>query len=441
MTRTNVYLLYHFFHPDDVISARLFTELGVCLADAGCRVTAMPSNSRCHDYRARLPRNEEHQQVLIRRVYRPPLAQHRFSGRIINTLFLLAGWTWRAIWMKREREEVMIVGTDPILAVVITIAWRLLRPRAKIVHWCHDLYPDAAIADGLISEGSLIARFLRRILRIAYRRCDVIADLGPCMRAKLRTAYGQADNDVPRESNHASANVNEKDQDTTVVNGTTFCTLVPWALVEPDVVASPNEQIRQGLFGNSATLGILYSGNLGRAHHFGSVLQLARLVNQQDISFCFAGRGPGIQELRKAVTEKDSNIKFAGFAEESELFLRLTATDVHLVTLRENWTGTVVPSKFFGALAVGRPVLFAGSPESAIAEWIDQYGIGWVLTEKNQTSVAERLIAYSASHSEREQMCQRCWDVYQRAFSKSSQLNHWCQLVLGGKHCEAKIIV
>ena len=55
----------------------------------------------------------------------------------------------------------------------------------------------------------------------------------------------------------------------------------------------------------------------------------------------------------------DRNIGFAGFADESRVAARLAAVDVHLVTLRQSCTGAVIPSKFFGALAAGRPVLFA----------------------------------------------------------------------------------
>ena len=68
---------------------------------------------------------------------------------------------------------------------------------------------------------------------------------------------------------------------------------------------------------------------------------------------------------------------------QSDLEVRLSAADIHVVTLRDEWTGTVVPSKFFGALAVGRPVLFAGSPKSAVARWIVKHRVGWVLTESS----------------------------------------------------------
>ena len=84
-------------------------------------------------------------------------------------------------------------------------------------------------------------------------------------------------------------------------------------------------------------------------------------------------------------------MRFAGFAPESELEKRLAAADIHLVSLRPEWTGVVVPSKFFGSLAAGRPVVFAGGPDSAIARWIHEFGVGWVLTTDNVAACRRRI--------------------------------------------------
>jgi len=64
--------------------------------------------------------------------------------------------------------------------------------------------------------------------------------------------------------------------------------------------------------------------------------------------------------VRAAITAEDVNISFVDFA-PCAAWNPIGSGDIHVVTLREEWTGTVVPSKFFGALAAGRPVLFAGA--------------------------------------------------------------------------------
>ncbi len=415
----SVYLLYHFFHPDDVVSARLFSDLAEELTGAGYEVTALPSIRSCHGSKVRLKQRQTWAGGEIQRVWRPDWPQHQAWGRFGNTLCMLIAWTWRALIMPRRGNETMIVGTDPVLGVLIAISWRLLRPRARIIHWCHDLYPHAAVAEGMLRSNSLAVRLLDSILRIAYRRCDVLVDLGDCMRQLLIEASGDTAAQPLAVQPIGAGSPSRR-----------YTTLVPWSLVEPSEPARTDPAVREELFGDSA-LGLLYSGNFGRAHDFSALLALARELRDEDIRFCFAGRGARLAEVQSAVTEEDKNISFAGFASEDQLGSRLAAADIHLVTLRENWTGTVVPSKFFGALATGRPVIFAGSSASAIAQWIEQFGIGWVLNEKTIAEVAEELRLIKVDKRGQAALRQRCFDVYQREFSRAVQVSRWLELMLG----------
>ncbi len=467
----SVYLLYHFFHPDDVVSGRLFADLAEDLTDAGFDVTALPSIRSCHGSKVRLKQCQSWEGVKIRRVWRPDWPQHKTWGRFGNTLCMLLGWTWRAALMRRRRGEVMIVGTDPVLAVLIAITWRLFRPSAKIIHWCHDVYPHAAIADGLIRGDAPWVRLIHFMLRVAYRRCDVIADLGICMRRLLQQASGdpvgplsEADHSLADHSLSDASSADDRsiwnprtataeltatlgqaaDEASPVLQATArdvatsdspwragrFATLVPWSLVEPVELPESDPFIRSEFFGD-ARLGLLYSGNFGRGHCFESILALARRLRGDDIAFCFAGRGLRLESVRQSVTWKDTNIRFAGFAEENQLEARLAAADVHLVSLRPSWTGAVVPSKFFGALASGRPVLFAGSPDSAIAQWIEEFEIGWVLTERTVDRVADELKQISDDPLGQEELRQRCFEVYHHQFSRRMQVDKWLQILTG----------
>lgn len=487
---SSVYLLYHFFYPDDVVSARLYSDLAEELTAAGYAVTALPSNRSCHDPQVTLPQQESWAGGEIRRISRPNWSQHRTLGRLGNTLCMLLGWSWRALVTPRRRNEVVIIGTDPVLAVLVAITWRLFRPRARIIHWCHDLYPHAAIAEGMLGQNALAVRLLNGMLRMAYRRCDVIADLGICMRRLLQQAAGDevaplcTDEYAVAETDLAATTVEEADDwlarcwaeddagladDAPAPGGDAavrlearltgaalqpvrrstelaelgtgvarpdwrsgrYATLVPWSLVEPATLLPADPEVRQELFGE-CQLGLLYSGNFGRAHGFDTVLKLARKLRFDQVSFCFAGRGPKLGAVQAAVTLADRNIRFAGFADERCLAARLTAADVHLVALRESWTGTVVPSKFFGALAAGRPVLFAGSADSAIARWIEDFGVGWILDETSVDEVADGLRRLAGDDDWLGKLQQRCFDVYHGQFSRQVQIERWLEIV-GGK--------
>jgi glycosyltransferase involved in cell wall biosynthesis len=310
---------------------------------------------------------------------------------------MIAAWCLN-ILTRRERSlpDVLVIGTDPVLSIVVAAVVKRLRPNVRIVHWCYDLYPEAPIAEGMLSENSLAMRVLKRLLKSAYRSCDLLADLGCCMRRRL---------DVYRPT------------------GRQF-TFVPWALAEPSEPVAMDAEVRRTLFGD-APLGLLYSGNFGRAHSYHEFLDLARRLRHDGVHFCFGVRGNQANELRCAVRAEDANISFAPFAPESALEARLGAADIHLVSLRPNWTGLVVPSKFFGSLAVGRPVMFAGARDSSIGQWIARHQVGWVLDNESTPIVAQELRRLAASPGQLQSLRHRCYEVYHRHFSLAQTMDRW----------------
>ena len=119
------------------------------------------------------------------------------------------------------------------------------------------------------------------------------------------------------------------------------------------------------------------------------------------------------------MTPEDTNIRFAGFASEADLEKRLGAADIHLASLQPTWTGTVVPSKFFGSLAIGRPVIFAGSENAAIAKWIREFDVGWLLQQALLDATADELRKLAQSPERIHDLQRRCHAVYQEHFART----------------------
>ena len=395
-SRNHIYIFYHFFEPDDVVSARLYSQLAADLVQRGWTFTAFPCNRSCHGSDNIYPSRTAWQQVSIHRIWRPAFSQSSFVGRLFNSIWMLFAWSIAALMLPKVKNEIVIIGTDPIFSVLLAIPWKLIRRHSRIVHWCFDLYPETAIADGIVNQQSPIARIIHHILCIAYRRCSLIVDLGSCMRERLAKYQ----------------------------HGIPTCTITPWALIEPPALPIPDAKVRHHLFGD-AHLALLYSGTIGRAHSYDEFLRLARQLRNHHVYFCFAGRGYRSDELRATVDGSDTNIQVSGFATENELHNRLAACDIHMVSLRDDWTGTVVPSKFFGALAVGRPVLFAGSPESSVAHWIREHRVGWVLSTETHDAIATALIELCQNPTALRQLQQHCHDVYTRYFSRKQMVDIW----------------
>lgn len=287
-----------------------------------------------------------------------------------------------------------MTGTDPIFGIILSPFLKWLRPKAKIVHWCFDLYPEAAIADGVIKEKNRLISILNAFLNPGYKACDLVADLGPCMRNQLKKYPVKAS-----------------------------ITLTPWAQEEPPKPLVFDHGEREIIFRQS-NLALLYSGSFGRAHDYTLTLALARLMRKQAI-FAYSARGSRLEELKRVVNPEDTNIQFIDFAPMDKLTARLSAPDVHLVSLRPEWSGIVVPSKFFGILAVGRPVLFDGGENSSIALWIREHKLGWVLKPDNLEEVAKDLLQFSQDNHRKTEMFHHCYQVYQSYFSRKVITDRW----------------
>jgi colanic acid biosynthesis glycosyl transferase WcaI len=95
------------------------------------------------------------------------------------------------------------------------------------------------------------------------------------------------------------------------------------------------------------------------------------------------------------------------------------------VSLRPEWTGIVVPSKFFGSLAAGRPVIFAGSRQSAIAGWIQEHQVGWVLDAESEEAIGTQLLTLAADRNNLAALQSHCHAVYQRHFSRQRVMSAW----------------
>jgi glycosyltransferase involved in cell wall biosynthesis len=397
MKKPSVTILYHFFHPDDVVSARHYSDFAVELARRGWNVTVLTSNRYCRYPKRKIAAQEEDWNgVHVIRLPRWGWDQSHNILRLGNGLCVMAGWLIKLL--KLPKTDVIVVGSDPQFSQLLLPAIKsLIRPKV-LVYWCFDLFPEAILADGASAAVRWLARGIQPLIKRAYRSVDLIVDLGRCMRARLNAHDHQARCE----------------------------TLTPWALVEPQGTKPSDIAMRHAMFGD-ANLALLYSGNMGKAHDFVPFLHLARVLRRIDpkITFCFACRGNRMGELKAAITDRDTNVRLAPFAEESELEKRLNAADIHLLSLRPEWAGIVVPSKFFGSLAVGKPVIYAGPELSSVAGWVREFNVGLVLTQDNFKSVVRKLLTISQNRGMLRSWQKNALQTYQSHFSRGFVMDSW----------------
>jgi colanic acid biosynthesis glycosyl transferase WcaI len=235
----------------------------------------------------------------------------------------------------------------------------------RLVNWLQDIFPETAEALGVGGRAARVAygpmRWLRnRSLKAAHvnvvlgeRMARHISGLG-VPSERIRIVPNWADGEVIAPVDHG-ANVLRAE----------------WGLGEAFVVA--------------------YSGNLGRAHEIDTLLDAIAVVERgaavgrgmpargtrQPVLWLFIGGGALFDPLKEEVARRGLiSVRFRPYQPSELLAQSLSAADLHLVSLRPELEGLIVPSKFYGSAAAGRPAIFIGDTDGEIARLIRRHACG-----------------------------------------------------------------
>jgi glycosyltransferase involved in cell wall biosynthesis len=261
--------------------------------------------------------------------------------------------------------DLWISMTDPPLQAVV-VAW--LKPRlTRLLHWAQDVYPDVAEELGVLRRGGLAARGCRRLAVSALRKHESVVAVGRCMATRLQA------------------------RDPGGPNPEVIPNWAPLPEPRPDD-DSRRLAFRRTLAPDGARL-VMYSGNFGRAHPFEAIAEAVRLTGATDppLHWAFIGDGPKFPWMREAVGDLP-HTTFLPPQPWADLRVTLAAADLHLASMEHFLAGTVVPSKVYGALAVGRPCFLLGPASGEAARLIADTGAGTVLENASGRSLADALI-------------------------------------------------
>jgi len=299
------------------------------------------------------------------KIIRVPGLRYRRGAlaRLFSYTTFFIGALWHELRIPRQ-DLILTMTTPPLLAVGGAIVKKLRGTRHYI--WEMDLFPDAFVSLGALREGGMFTRLLGWIEDGCRRRSDGVIALGPCMRRRL-VARG-----IPKHLVHVAENW---------ADGTTI---------------SPKP------FPASGPINILYSGNLGLSHDIDTIAEVIRHFRDDPrFVFSFAGGGVKRDELETiCVAEGCQNAKFLPYASREHMDEHLAQADIGLVTQRPAHIGIVVPSKVYGLLAAGRPVLFVGPRRSTADLLIRRFKCGWQVDPGDSKSMVDLLELLAGNRDE-----------------------------------------
>lgn len=362
-------ILNQFFYPDHSATSQLMTDLAESLVGRGIEVTALAGRGR-YNGGERLPPREVHEGVRVERAWATSFGKGSVAGRLADYLTFYLGATWKLLALPRH-DVVLALTTPPLIGLLALLACRL--KGMKLAALVQDVYPDVGVALGTFREGSVTTRLLDRLNRLVLSRADRIIVLGDCMRERVAAKIGR-----------------ERDERIDVIHN--------WAdgeKIRPLEGGGLNPFVeRHGLAGRFV---VEFSGNLGRVNDFDTPLEAARLLRErEDVVFLFVGDGAKADEIREYVRLHElGNVRLLPYQPRETLLYSLAAGDAHLVTLAEGLAGLSVPSKTYGILAAGRPVLFVGDPRSDVARLVAEHNCGEVVPTGDSERLARIVSAWA----------------------------------------------
>lgn len=337
-----------YFHPDESATSRLLSDLAFRLVERGVDVAVVTSRQLYEDGHARLPARERVRGVTVHRVATFTFGRSWLLGRALDYLsfHLAAG---RKLLSVLRSQDVVVAKTDPPLICVVSALAARCRG-AQLVNWLQDVFPEVALA----LAPTVMPRWLHAIL-VGLRDRSL-------RRAAMNIVIGNSMRDLLLARGLAA------DRIRVIPNWTDPQAIAPIAKRQSHTCNRLQLQ-------NRFVIG--YSGNFGRAHEFHTLLDAARQLQDERFAFLMTGGGARFNELRAAVAQAAlPNFHFQGYQPATLVSDCLAAADVHLVSLLPALEGLIVPSKVYGILAAGRPVVFIGHVQGEVANLLREHDCG-----------------------------------------------------------------
>jgi glycosyltransferase involved in cell wall biosynthesis len=368
------------------------------LAGSGHDVHVVVSRQRYEEPEASLPSAETAQGVTIHRVWTSRFGRDSLPGRTVDylTFYLSAGWR---LFRLARRDDIIVAKTDPPLISIVAAVVARMRG-ARLVNWVQDVFPETAIALGVRGVSGSLGRVLQRMRDASLRKAAMNIALGEKMAEYLVGRGGRRDR-------------------VKVIHN--------W--VEDDlIVPVPTERSRtRERWGLAGKFVVGYSGNMGRAHEFETILEAAaQLRPETDIVFLFIGGGNQKAYLEQETVKRGlTQVLFKPYQDRELLPESLGAADVHLISLRPELEGFVLPSKFYGIAAAGRPVIFVGDPDGEIGGIVRSGRCGAVVRPRESVELAKVLRTLRDDSDSRREWGRNARRLIDEKFSRKRAMQLW----------------
>ena len=386
------------FYPDFEAVGQYMTELAEDIAKKGIEVTVLASRGKGSKG------FELYEKVSVYRIFKNIFPKNNLLGRYINYILLFISFFLKALFLPKP-DIILFTSCPPFLSFIAILLGKIRH--AKLVYCIQDLFPDVAVELGLLKNRQVV-KILDSLTRFSYQISDKIIVIGAYMEERI-----------------IKKGVDPKK----------IVLIHNWADTDALFPISKNQTLFYKQ--NKAVLGdkfiIQYSGNMGMAHEFTTILNAAEKLQTTHSDILFKFIGGGVQERyvrQEAKNRRLKNIIFFPYQGKENLNQSLNACDIALVSMKAGFEGLIVPCKIYGILSVAKPVVFIGNEESEIGKMIKEENCGFVIKIDDVAELINSLLSVYNTSSKSHQMGQNGRNAIEKIYNRKLSVNKYYDTIV-----------
>lgn len=368
-----ILVLSQVFYPDNVAVSLFMTDLCQQLAKKGHQVKVIAGQYDYEDASKKYPNHEHWQGVEIIRLKNTGFGKRSNVSRLVDFFSFNLLILGLLLQLKKKSYDLIISTTvPPMLSYFVSLFAQA--KKIKFCYWAMDLQPELSISAGMVKEGSIAAEMLTRMGDRVFKTADHIFALDDYMRSHI----------IKRGGNPDKINISQLWPVMNLVDQT-------------ERLKNPFRQQNQW----HDKLVVMYSGNHSLVHPLATLLEAAhQLRYRNDILFVFIGSGVRKAEVTEfKVKHKLNNIIQLPFQPREMIHTSLGAADLQVVIMGDGQVGYTHPNKIYGALFLGKPIIYIGPEESHVTDHLTNID-GNIMVRHGEGDALANKITHLCNHIE-----------------------------------------
>lgn len=392
--RRAITIITQHFQPSTGATAQLITDLSHYLAHEGHIIQVLTATPSIQSPSSKL--------AILRCPYTRPETGSVLTKSLEGAIFSL--WCIFILLKRRSSCQLLLIVSNPPFIGIVGLLVKALR-RQNYIFVLQDLFPRSAQLAGILPARGPLSKFWSFLIGQVCTRSSKTVVLSDSMKCRCLKEFSLPEHKVKVIHN--------------------------WAVETALPVSKALNPVAQDWQVNEIFT-VQYSGNFGRLHEIITLLEAARILSSERFHFLFVGGGSKKTQITAYINHFNlSNVTLKPYQDRSTLPFSLGACDISAIGLVPGSEDTVAPSKFYGIISSGKPILLLARHSTDIARLIVDNNCGFVLDPGDPVGVADTLRHLSSNPDILKMYSKNASHLYSRLFGRENSCDQYSALVSG----------